>query len=203
MGRRSCCQQGTHPCRECMVRLENQALLVALASAASREESSASSVLEHLTNALVGLGRALEVLVGANLLTNLLTLFKQVSHLRHWYMPPGHADSRRQGSVVLVGAGKLTSSGDTGFWLVLRSSSMVFWSYRRSFLQPTRMMGRPWQKCRTSEIHYHRARRQHWDTDWARPQGHIRKSLHTFSWTLSRESGESIAKQIRMTWESG
>lgn len=30
---------------------------------------------------------------------------------------------------------------------------MVFWSYRKSFLQPTRMMGRPWQKCRTSEIH--------------------------------------------------
>lgn len=25
----------------------------------------------------------------------------------------------------------------------------------------------------------------------------------TFSWTLSRESGESMAKQMRMTWESG
>lgn len=25
----------------------------------------------------------------------------------------------------------------------------------------------------------------------------------TFSWTLSRESGESTAKQIRITWESG
>lgn len=25
----------------------------------------------------------------------------------------------------------------------------------------------------------------------------------TFSWTLSRESGESTAKQMRITWESG
>ena len=31
---------------------------------------------------------------------------------------------------------------------------MVLRSSRRSFLQPTRIMGRPWQKCRTSEIHY-------------------------------------------------
>jgi hypothetical protein len=30
---------------------------------------------------------------------------------------------------------------------------MVFWSKRKSFLQPTRMMGKPWQKWRTSEIH--------------------------------------------------
>lgn len=28
-------------------------------------------------------------------------------------------------------------------------------------------------------------------------------ALHTFSWTLSSESGESTAKQMRMTWESG
>lgn len=47
----------------------------------------------------------------------------------------------------------LTCSGVTGFWEVLCSSSIVFWSKRKSFLQPTRMMGRPWQKCRTSEIH--------------------------------------------------
>ncbi len=47
-----------------------------------------------------------------------------------------------------------TCSGVTGFCDVLCSSSMVFWSYLKSFLHPTRMMGRPWQKCRTSEIHY-------------------------------------------------
>lgn len=49
---------------------------------------------------------------------------------------------------------QLTCSGVTGFCEVLCSSSIVFWSKRRSFLHPTRMMGRPWQKCRTSEIHY-------------------------------------------------
>lgn len=48
---------------------------------------------------------------------------------------------------------KLTCSGVTGFCDVLCSSSIVFWSKRKSFLHPTRMMGRPWQKCRTSEIH--------------------------------------------------
>ena len=48
---------------------------------------------------------------------------------------------------------RLTCSGVTGFWDVLCSSSIVFWSKRRSFLQPTRIMGRPWQKCSTSEIH--------------------------------------------------
>ena len=39
-----------------------------------------------------------------------------------------------------------TSSGVTGFWLVLRSSSTILPSYRKSFLQPTRMIGKPWQK---------------------------------------------------------
>jgi hypothetical protein len=33
-------------------------------------------MLENLTNALVGLGRALKILVGADLLANLLTLFR-------------------------------------------------------------------------------------------------------------------------------
>jgi hypothetical protein len=58
-----------------MITLQDHALLVAALSAAAREESSAGSVLKHLANTLVGLGRALEVLVGADLLTDLLTLF--------------------------------------------------------------------------------------------------------------------------------
>ena len=47
----------------------------------------------------------------------------------------------------------ITCSGVTGFCDVLWSSSRVLWSLRRSFLQPTRMIGRPGQKWRTSEIH--------------------------------------------------
>ena len=47
----------------------------------------------------------------------------------------------------------LTSCSVTGFCEVFASSWIVFWSCRRSFLQPTRMMGRPLQKCMTSETH--------------------------------------------------
>jgi hypothetical protein len=38
------------------------------------------------------------------------------------------------------------SASVTGFCDVLASSWMVFWSCRKSFLHPTRMIGRPWQK---------------------------------------------------------
>jgi len=48
---------------------------------------------------------------------------------------------------------RLTSSGVTGLWLVFLSSSMTLGSRLKSFLQPTRMIGRPAQKCMTSEIH--------------------------------------------------
>lgn len=55
--------------------LQDQALLVAALAAAAREESGARGVLENLTDTLVGPGRALEVLVGTNLLADLLTLW--------------------------------------------------------------------------------------------------------------------------------
>jgi len=69
------------------------------------------------------------------------------------------------------------SVSDTGFCDVFASSWITFWSWRKSCLHPTRMMGSPQQKCWTSDIH--------------------------FSCTFSKESGESIAKQIKITWESG
>lgn len=53
--------------------LQDQALLVRLVGLA-REESRAGGVLEHLPDTLAGPSRALEILVGANLLSNLLTL---------------------------------------------------------------------------------------------------------------------------------
>ena len=55
--------------------LQNAALLV-LGAATARKQSSAGGVLENLVDAFVGLGRALEVLVGTNLLANLLSLFQ-------------------------------------------------------------------------------------------------------------------------------
>lgn len=48
-----------------------------LAAAFSLQQSSASGVLKHLSDALVGLGRTFEVLVGANLLPYFLTLCRE------------------------------------------------------------------------------------------------------------------------------
>ena len=117
--------------------LQDQALLLLLLPS---EEGGARGVLKHLPHALVGLGRALEVFLGANLLADVFGL-----QLR-WV-------SDRVARLLRMQRGRRTCSGVTGFCDVLCSSSIVFWSYLKSFLQPTRMMGRPWQKCRTSEIH--------------------------------------------------
>ncbi len=54
--------------------LQHEALLVAALAAAAREQGRAGSMLKHLADALVGLGRALEVLVGTDLLANFLAL---------------------------------------------------------------------------------------------------------------------------------
>lgn len=59
--------------------LENQALLLLLASA--RQESGAGSVLEDLLDTVAGLGGTLEVLVGTNLLADILTLAQQSCQL--------------------------------------------------------------------------------------------------------------------------
>lgn len=60
-----------------LVRLENQATLARLAASlalSGLQESSTSGSLEDFADTLVGAGRALEVLVGANLLADFLTL---------------------------------------------------------------------------------------------------------------------------------
>jgi len=54
---------------------------------------------------------------------------------------------------------------------------MTFGSFLKSFLHPTKIIGIFGQKWKTSEIH--------------------------FSLTFSKLSGESIEKQINITWESG
>lgn len=101
--------------------LQDQALVLCLATF-PLQQGSASGVLKHLPDALVGLGRALEVLVRTNLLADFLALCG-----RNCGQPSD------QILVEVVGPGEgtgkhLTSSGVTGFWLVLRSSSMVLLS---------------------------------------------------------------------------
>jgi len=63
------------------VSLEDQALALLVATTPSStavEQRSPRSVLKDLANALVGLGRALEVLESADLLADLLTLGEEV-----------------------------------------------------------------------------------------------------------------------------
>lgn len=113
-----------------------------LAATFSLQQSGASGVLKHLSNALIGLGRAFEVLVGANLLPYFLTLFcgealvsyqftikyigPRPSHLGLAPAAAGSNDSLKSRQKWRDSA--LTSSGVTGFWLVFRSSSMVLLS---------------------------------------------------------------------------
>ena len=67
-------QGGPEPFRN-VGRLEDHAFaLVAGTGAFAGEQSSARSMLEDLTHTLVRLGRTLKVLVGTNLLADLLTL---------------------------------------------------------------------------------------------------------------------------------
>lgn len=138
---------------ELVVRLDR-----ALAEAPLRlcllEKSSSCRVLEHLADTLVGLGRALEVLVGVDPLPESLTLLLSALACVFQIKSGGKGTRHETGIIshVHVSASR-TSSGETGFWLVLRSSSMVLGSWRKSFLQPTRIIGTSRQKWRTSECH--------------------------------------------------
>lgn len=91
--------------------LQNQALLLATlltTAGTSLEQSRTGSGLEDLTDTLVGAGRALKVLVGTDLLADLLTLFGNVLAI----------------CLIVTDAEKRyvmrhTCSGLTGFWEVL------------------------------------------------------------------------------------
>ena len=118
-------------------RLQNNAARLLLATLAPGEERGTSRILEHLPNSFAGSSRALEVLLGTNLLGNSHTL----------------RASPVQNRILARALSSRTSSGVTGLWFVFLSSSITLGSRRRSFLQATRIIGRPGQKCMTSEIH--------------------------------------------------
>ncbi len=92
-----------------MSSLQDQALLLLLLP---REQRGARGVLEDLAHALVGLGRALEVLDGADLLAHVFGLVIEVVS----------ASCGWEGNLI----GLRTCSGVTGFCDVLCSSSIVF-----------------------------------------------------------------------------
>jgi hypothetical protein len=146
-------------------------LAVAAGNAAGLGQGGAGGGFEDLTDALASLGRAFDVAGGADALAHLLALgLLETAH---------HRCKAR------------TCSGETGFWLVLWSSSMVLASNRRSFLQPTRMMGRPEQKCSTSEIH--------WETSVACGQGKSETNLllHVVQ-GVGRVDGEADEDDVRI-----
>lgn len=62
-------------------RLQNKALLVAALAGGARHESSAGGMLKDLADTLAGSGRALQVLVRADLLGNSLSLRACVSFI--------------------------------------------------------------------------------------------------------------------------
>ena len=115
-------------------------------------------MLKNLPHSLICLRRTLQVVSGTNLLLHLLALSEYMSVTtpiedERTGNPRGSLKVQYGFERLSGSRGRLTCSGVTGFCDVLCSSSIVFWSYRRSFLHPTRMMGRPWQKCSTSDIH--------------------------------------------------
>jgi hypothetical protein len=73
-----------------------------------RQQGSARSMFEHFTDTLVGLCRTLQVLVGTNLLADLLTLLEMLD-----------SDSKYTRAAWIMTRINLTCSGVTGFWLVL------------------------------------------------------------------------------------
>lgn len=87
-----------------------------LAATLLGEEGGAGRVLEDLTDSLVGLRRALEILVCTNLLADLLTLFCVLAWCMEMTRVPKDAMPRK---TPLQEKSFHTCSGVTGFWLVL------------------------------------------------------------------------------------
>jgi hypothetical protein len=96
------------------------------------QESCPSGSLKDLADTLAGTSGTFQVLVGTNLLSDLLTL--EVVNIYSYRDPAKLVSDIHTWSKV------------TGLWEVLFNSSIVFWSSRRSTLHPTKMIGSPWQK---------------------------------------------------------
>lgn len=100
------------------------------------EKGSSGGTLKDFTNTLASSGRTFNILSRMNLLSNSQSL-----------------GNGCQDTITLDQRLSLTSSVVTGRCEVFLSSSITRGSRLRSFLHPTRMMGRPAQKCMTSLIH--------------------------------------------------
>jgi hypothetical protein len=150
------------------------AALLGLLGVAGRERGS-GGVLEHLSHAFVCLCRALEVFLGTQLLTDILSLDYV---LGDWKMKRVGTSTRLLwGNGLLRGLVELLDR-----LLVVTQILLAANKDDGQALAEVQDFGNPLQKV---------------SDKGARPN--MRDSGHTFSWTLSSESGESIAKQIRIT----
>jgi hypothetical protein len=116
------------PMRTCRAtgpaRLQDQALLAAAAPLLSRGEGGTSGVLKDLTHTFVGLGRALNVLFGANLVLDLSGLWRlcedraYLNHDSETYLLLGDGSLRGLveflNSLLVVSEILLTSNKDDG-----------------------------------------------------------------------------------------
>lgn len=101
--------------------LENQALGL-LWVAGAGEESSTGGMLENLPDTLVRLSRALEILVGANLLADILTLSFRISHLvRHFHQ----GQARRTRPRGMKGTGTVHPNGLARTYLLRRDGLLT------------------------------------------------------------------------------
>lgn len=158
------------------------------------EERSTGRVLEHLTYALTRPCRALEIVTGTNLLCYRHALF--TSRSQHDAKRVGSAETHAKGMAQvhkttthllgsdrpLVGLPQLLNDPGVPPKILLATDQddRKPGAKVHHFGNPLLVRG----AVRIARVCYQGARR-------------------TFSCTLSSESGESTAKQMRMTWESG
>ena len=130
-----------------------------LLASCSSEEGCAGGVFKDFPYAIVHFGGTFEVLYCADFTGDGFSLPREHAstpkrHEVQGRSSPMHAKQQEFGNWGSGGGGKrggwglgagglVTSSGLTGRCCVLRSSSIVLGSYRKSFLHPTKMMGRP------------------------------------------------------------
>lgn len=143
-------------------------------------------MLEHLANTLVGLSGTLEVLVGTNLLADFLALIVESAF-------DSQGDSVRS---LIRGRNYLFWSN----WLLARLVKLFngLLIVTEILLATNKDDGKTLAEVKNlrNPLNLRYSQRM-----W--PSFCCKGPMRTFSWTLSRESGESTAKHIRMTWESG
>jgi hypothetical protein len=173
-------------------RLQDQTLLVLLSLG---QESSTCGSLENLANVVVCLGRAFEVFVRANLLADFVTLFTESVSPKILHGSLDFSADQEEGKRAKGNGSTYLSLCDGS----LRGLVQLFHSLRivtKIGFAANKDDGKTWAEVQNlrDPLSMNLV---------SRCELECFVEHFTFSWTLSRESGESTAKQMRMTCESG